>query len=187
MRRYFAAALALWGVVTASFAAGAPEGGICGCGPYTEAPALCRPLAGAEQETCIQANTRWLGQCTAWREQMCHMPVATAPRQSLIPVDPALAKYIGAWSGRTVCPKLGNWRMSLDVNQQSDGSFMTKSSVQGAGEVTELVLKEDSVRFLYNSWFKETVYSGRLVSSDRIEGTVKVNNDDCQWSLARQH
>ena len=99
-------------------------------------------------------------------------------------VDGALPKFLGSWKGKTVCRKLGSWKLSLNVKQQADGSYVTQAATEGAGEFSELLFKGDAVTLRYSSLQKDTTYIGRLVSPDRIEGTVKIQ-EDCTWYLTR--
>lgn len=182
----------IWAVIGLGFVAVAgqawsaakPDGGTCACGVYIEVPTLCRGLAGVDRDTCITSNTKWFNTCVAWREQMCRAPLSPAPVK-LVGPSPSLPKFAGSWAGKTVCRKLGTWRVMMSIAQRPDGSFVTKASTEGAGEFTELAFKEDQVTLVYSSLFRDASYTGRLVSPDRIEGSVRINTEDCSWFLAK--
>lgn len=167
-----------------AWAAGKPDGGMCACGVYMEVPALCGSLTGSERDTCITSNTKWFDACVAWREQMCRAPLSPATVKVVGP-SPTLPKFVGFWTGKTVCRRLGTTRLVMSIAQQRDGSFLTKASTDGAGEFTEAAFKESQVTLRYSSLFRDTSYTGRLTSPDRIEGAVRIGAEDCSWYLAK--
>ena len=107
-----------------------------------------------------------------------------APAVSQAGSSQALLKFAGEWKGMTVCPKLGSWRVALDVSRQPDGSYTTKASTDNAGEFSKMVFRDDTVSLRYSTVFKDTTYVGRLTSPDRMDGTVKIQ-EDCTWYLTR--
>jgi hypothetical protein len=96
----------------------------------------------------------------------------------------SLPKFIGSWKGTTVCPRLGSSQLQLEVRQQDDGSYITRASTDGAGEFGKMVFRNDSISLGYSSIFKDTTYTGRLTTPDRMEGTVKIQ-EDCTWFMTR--
>ncbi len=167
-----------------AWAVGKPGGGMCACGVYMEVPALCGSLSGTERDTCIKSNTKWFNACVAWREQMCR-PSRSPATVKLVGPSQTLPKFVGIWTGKTVCRKLGTTRLMMSIAQQRDGSFITKASTEGAGEFTEAAFKESQVTLLYSSLFRDISYTGRLTSPDRIEGSVRISTEDCSWYLAK--
>ncbi len=167
-----------------AWAAAKPDGGMCECGIYPEVPAMCRALVGAERDACIKSNTKWFNACIACREQMCRASLSPAPVK-LVGPSPSAPRFVGSWTGKTVCRKQGTWRLILNIVQKPDGSFVSKASTEGPGEFTELAFKEDHITLVYSSLFRDASYTGRLVSPDRIEGAVRINTEDCSWSLAK--
>ena len=110
---------------------------------------------------------------------------ATQPKGLKVSAAPSvLPKFAGAWKGETICPKLGSWWLTMTVSRQPDGSHVTKVATEAVGQFTRLTLKGDAVTLRYSSFLKDTTYIGRFVSPDRIEGTVKIQ-EDCTWYLTR--
>lgn len=167
-----------------ALAAAKPDGGMCACGVYIEVPTSCRELSGNERDTCIKSNTKWFDACVTWREQMCHALPSPTPVK-LVPPSASLPRFVGSWTGKTVCRKLGTWRLTVSIAQQHDGSFATKASTEGTGEFTEIAFKENQVTLVYSSLFRDASYTGRLTSPDRIEGAVRIGAEDCSWYLAK--
>jgi hypothetical protein len=183
IRACAALALAI-GAVGPIWAAAKPDGGRCECGVDMEAPASCKALVAPERDTCITSNSKWLDACTAWREQACHAPLSPAPVK-LVANRAPLAKFAGTWTGKTVCRKLGTFRLMMSVAQRHDGSFGTKVATDGPGEFTEIAFKENQVILAYSSLFRDRSYTGRLTSADRIEGSVRISTDNCNWYLVK--
>jgi hypothetical protein len=182
IRTYLGVCLAVVMVGTAS-AAGKPDGGQCACDAPVEAPALCGSLNGAERDICIADKTEWLDACVAWRGQTCHAQ-SPAPVK-LVAHGTSLPKFVGAWTGKTVCRKLGTARLMMSIVQQHNGSFVTKASTDGAGEFREIAFKENQVTLAYSSLFRDISYTGRLTAPDRIEGSVRISTEGCSWYLER--
>jgi hypothetical protein len=182
IRAFVGLSLAI-GLAGAASAAAKPDGGMCACGIPMETPVLCGSLAGSARDTCIASNSKWSDACVAWREQMCHAPLSPAPVK-LVGRSPSLPKFVGSWSGKTVCRKLGTTRLVMSVAQH-DGSFVAKASRDGAGEFTEIAFKENQMILVYSSLFRDTSYTGRLTSPDRIEGAVRIGTEHCSWYLVK--
>ena len=206
--------LASTAVSTDSQAASKPNGGYCECGQYIEVPVLCQTKTGSELEICRKSNTQWFGECTAWLNQECHAPAApqtqlSSPAEappsaeassqtessssiwdSLLPslstspsrAQPAPPQYIGTWLGEQKC-----WSdtapMKMIVTRNPDGSIEARTFLRGVAFSLQ-AFKRDSVTLLFSSALRDTVYSGHLVSPDRIEGTVSINKY-CSWYLQR--
>jgi hypothetical protein len=98
------------------------------------------------------------------------------------PAQSAPPQFIGSWSGQQKC-----WSdvapMKMTVTRKPNGSVETRAFIRGAG-FTLQAFKGDSVTLLYSSALRDTIYSGRLVSPNRIEGTVSVNKY-CTWYLTK--
>lgn len=183
IRAFAALALAI-GVAGPIWAGAKPDGGRCECNVDMEAPGLCKALTAPEHDACITSNTKWLDACAAWREQACHAPLSPAPVK-LVANGASLAKLVGSWTGKTVCRKLGTFRLLMSVAQQRDGSFATKAATDGPGEFTQIAFKDDQLILVYSSLFRDRSYTGRLTTSDRIEGSVRISTDNCSWYLAK--
>lgn len=200
--------------------AGAPKpaGGICDCGAYAEAPAVCAPLKGAKRNACIRANTSWLDKCTAWRNDFCSAsaaaaapartpamslpsaapatqpPVARRPVPAAVPPAPAPAtilpevvKFGGDWTGEAQCRSAADkWRLAMQAGQTANGALVaTASTSQAFGASGKVELKGDDVVMRFESLLSDTIYAGRLVEPNRIEGKVHVAGRDCKWYLKR--
>lgn len=183
IRVFTALALAI-GAMGPTWAAAKPDGGRCECGVDMEAPALCKSLTAPERDTCLMSNTKWRDACIAWREQACHAPLSLAPVK-LVANKTSLTKFAGSWTGKTVCQKQGTFRLMMSVAQQHDGSFGTRAATDGPGEFTQIAFNENQVILVYSSLFRDRSYTGRLTAADRIEGSVRINTDNCSWYLAK--
>jgi len=163
-----------------------PSGGSCECGQYIEAPALCRSLKADQQEPCRKSNAAWFDQCVTWQEQTCQSGMfgAVAKGVKIVASPASLAKFAGTWHGITQCQKQGTWGLMLSVRQKPDGSYVAKAATEGVGEFKKLTIVGDNITLLYSSVFKDTSYIGRLAVPDRIEGTVKIQ-EECTWRLTR--
>lgn len=182
-----------------------PDGGICACGPYIEAPTLCAPLTGADRDTCIRANVGWNAKCTGWRTDFCRAPATAAePAKTAIPplpqvaaappvappsraASPDMTKFGGSWAGEARCGlKSDKWHLTMAVAQMADGRlFTTATTSLAAGNFSKVELNDNDVVLHYDNWLSTTVYAGRLVGTNRIEGKVRVAGRDCSWYLAR--
>ncbi len=201
-------------VSTVSLAASKPSGGYCECGQYIEVPVLCQTKTGSELEICRKSNTQWFGECTAWLDQECHAPASShaqisSPAEaspsaeaspqtertssiwdSLLPslssspsqAQSAPPQFVGTWSGQQKC-----WSdtapMKMIVTRNPGGSIEARTFIRGVAFSLQN-FKGDSVTLLYSSALKDTIYSGRLVSPNRIEGTVSINKY-CSWYLEK--
>ncbi|MGA7675872.1 MAG: hypothetical protein WCA78_12615 [Rhizomicrobium sp.] len=177
-------------VSTVSLAASKPDGGYCECGQYLEVPVLCRSLTGSDLDACRKSNTQWFDQCLAWQDQTCRVssPVAksTEPSaissQELSPEALPPLQFVGSWSGETKC-RVGTMPLTLTVTRKPDGSYAVSGTARGLGFSRE-TFQGDSVTLVYVSVMDEVTYSGRLVSPDRIEGTISTNSN-CTWYMTK--
>lgn len=184
MRAISAVILAFVAVTFNAPAAPKPDGGTCECGRRIDEPALCRPLSSKDQDTCRKSNASWFDQCIAYQTKVCHTdPLSLRAKTVKIasPMPPS-ARFVGAWKGKTICPKLGTWQFLLTLQRQPSGAYAVKAATEGGGVFGKVVFNGDKITLGYSTVWKDAAYTGRLVSPGRIEGTVKIQ-EDCTWYL----
>jgi hypothetical protein len=175
--------------VAVSFNASAapkPDGGTCECGQRIDEPASCRPLSSKDQDTCRKSNVFWYQQCVAYQTEVCRIdPLSLRAKDVKITSStPPSARFVGAWNGKTICPKLGTWRFLVSLQQQPSGAYAVKAATEGGGVFRKAVFNGDKITLAYSTVWKDAAYTGRLLSSDRIEGTVKIQ-EDCTWYMTK--
>jgi hypothetical protein len=167
-------------------AAPKPDGGTCECGQRIDEPASCRLLSFKDQDTCRKSNASWYQQCVAYQAEVCRIdPLSLRAKDvKFTSWMPPSANFVGVWNGKTVCPKLGAWRFLVTLQQQPSGAYAVKAATEGGGVFRKAVFNGDKITLTYSTVWKDAAYTGRLVSPDRIEGTVKIQ-EDCTWYLKR--
>ena len=167
---------------TVSLAASKPSGGICECGQYLEVPVLCRTMTGSELDACLKSNTRWFEQCGAWQDQMCHVSPLVTKSMEPPPAASQPQLFVGSLSGQTKC-RSGLKPLTMTVARKPDGSFGAKAFI-GRLAFSNETFQGDTVTLLFSSVLNDTTYTGRLVSPNRIEGTISINRD-CTWFMTK--
>jgi hypothetical protein len=72
----------------------------------------------------------------------------------------------------------------MTITKDPDGSNEANASNGGIGDFSKITLQGDTVVLLYSSWLKDTTYTGRLVSPNRIEGTFTLG-ENCTWYMTK--
>jgi len=105
-------------------------------------------------------------------------------RLALSPEPTSLPQFVGSWSGQAKCPSSRKARLTMTITKDPDGSNEANASNGGIGDFSKITLQGDTVVLLYSSWLKDTTYTGRLVSPNRIEGTFTLG-ENCTWYMTK--
>jgi hypothetical protein len=71
----------------------------------------------------------------------------------------------------------------MTVARKPDGSFGAKAFI-GRLAFSNETFQGDTVTLLFSSVLNDTTYTGRLLSPNRIEGTISINRD-CTWFMTK--